>query len=271
MGGYYSKSPGVTKYYGFQEHAYRLLFAYEDHFPDKEPDLITILPTAVVETTKRLTSEKERGLIAYTFNQQIDKKLLEGKVVETKEESVWKGKKHTETPFIKDVKVGTKHTLIQTWPTKINEKFKKEFTMTETNPDPMKFNAAAVVDYKQTIDALFGEGATKKVPIKFCCKTTNNDFPCYLGVTEDLLKYFQENTEAMTGVGIKSMTETGFVATGEDGKGNKVEKSFTMDPKTKYVIYKKVGWETMGCCKTKAQFDKECEFLGKGENVMPSA
>ena len=75
----------------------------------------------------------------------------------------------------------------------------------------------------------------------------------------------------MTGVGIKSMTETGFVATGEDGKGNKVEKSFTMDPKTKYVIYKKVGWETMGCCKTKAQFDKECEFLGKGENVMPSA
>jgi len=244
---------------------------YEDHFPDKEPDLITILPTAVVETTKRLTPEKERGLIAYTFNQQIDKKLLEGQVVETTEESVWKGKKHTETPFIKDIKVGTKHTLIQTWPTKVNEKFKNDFKITETNPDTKKFQSSAVTDYKETIEALFGKEATKKVPIQYCHKKTDNKFPCYVGLTEDLLKCFQENKEAMTGVGIKSMTEKGFVATGEDGKGNKIEKSFTMDPKTKYVIYKKLGWETMGCCKTKSQFQKECDFVGKGEIVMPSA
>jgi len=30
---------------------------------------------------------------------------------------------------------------------------------------------------------------------------------------------------------------------------------------------KKVGWETMGCCKTKEQFDKEAEFFATGERV----
>jgi len=265
-----SKGRAVTKYKeGFKEHAYRLLFPYEDHFQDKEPDLITILPSAVVETTKKLTPEKERGLIAYTFGQQIDEKLLEGKVVETEQESVWKGKKHTETPFIKDVKVGTKYTLIQTWPTKINEKFKKDFVMTDTNPDTKKFESSAVADYKATVDALFGKDASKKVPIKYCHKTTENNFPCYLGMTEELLSYLNDNHEAMTAIGIKNMTTNGFLATGEDGKGNKIEKTFTMDPKTQYVIYKKVGWETMGCCKTKAQFDKECEFIGKGKFMMP--
>ena len=80
-------------------------------------------------------------------------------------------------------------------------------------------------------------------------------------MTEELLQYMKEDAEAMSNVGIKNMTEKGFVATGEDGKGNHIEKEFSMDPKTRYVIYKKVGWETMGCCKTKEQFDKECEFL----------
>jgi len=267
MGACFSKGRGVTQYTeGFKEHAYRLLFPYEDNFPDKEPHLLTILPTGVIETTKTLTSEKERGLIAYTFGQQIEKKLLEGKVVEA-EASDWKGKKHADTPFIKDI-LGPKYTLIQTWPTKINEKFKQDFKMTDFNPDPKKFEAGAVTDWKATIQALSGEDATDKVKIQYCHKTTNNDFSCYLGVTEDLLLYFKENNEAMIAVGIKEMTRTGFVATGEDGKGTKIEKTFTMDPKTQYVVYKKVGWETMGCCKTKEQFDKECEFRGKGEWKM---
>jgi len=34
-----------------------------------------------------------------------------------------------------------------------------------------------------------------------------------------------------------------------------------MEKNTQYVIYKKAGWETMGCCKPLEQFEKECEFL----------
>jgi len=266
MGACVSKGPGVTVYKGgYKEHACRLLFAYEDHFGDKEPDLVTILPSGVIETTKKLTPEKERGLIAYAFNQQIDEKVLEGKVID-KEESSWNGKKYTETPFVKDVKVGSKYTLIQTWPTRINEKFKDAFEMSDVNPNTKKFEAAAVNDYKAAIQALFGEDATTRVPFKYCYKVTENDkHPCYAGVTEHLLMYFQENEEAMKDVSIKEITKNGFVATGEDLKGNKVEKTFEMHPKTEYVIYKKVGWETMGCCKIKEQFDKECDFLGDGE------
>jgi len=256
--------PGVTQYTGFKEHAYRLLFPYENHFPDKEPALLTILPSGVIETTKNLTSETERALISYTFGQLIDKSVMDGKTVESPE-STWVGKPYTETPFVKDIRVGDKHALVQTWPTKINDKFKKEFTMTETNPDLKKFETAALNDFKACIEELFGQDATKKVKINYCHKVTNNNFSCYLGMTEELLSYLKDNKESMIGVGIRNMTENGFVACGEDGKGNKVEKSFTMDPKTKYVIYKKVGWETMGCCKTYEQFVKECEFVGKGE------
>jgi len=254
---------GVTKYKGFKEHAYRLVFPYEDNFPDIEPHLLTILPSGVIETTKTLTADKERGLIAYSFAQKIEK-VLADKVVET-DDSVWKGKPYVETPFIKKQQVGSQCTLIQTWPTRVNDKFKGDFEITSDNPDTKKFESGAVADWKQCIEDLFGKDATKKVPIQYCHKVTDNQSPCYLGMTEELLSYFQENNEAMCSVGIKNMTSNGFVATGEDGKGTKVAKEFLMEPKTTYVIYKKVGWETMGCCKTKEQFDKECEFLGSGE------
>jgi len=267
MGKLFSKSPGVIKYGGFKEHAYRLLFPYEDKFPNASPYLLTILPNLVIENTKCLIPEQERGLIAYTFGQQIDenKYKLKGKVVESDQDSPWKGKEYTQTPFIK--KVGNQYSLVQTWPTTINEKFKQEFAMTETNPDPKKFESSAVADYKECMQALFGPDATKKVPIQYCHKTTNNTNPCYCGMTEDLLLYLKNNKEAMSNLGIKEMTKNGFLATGQDGKGNKVEKPFDLNPNTEYVIYKKIGWETMGCCKTKEQFDKECEFLGKGKHL----
>jgi len=137
--------------------------------------------------------------------------------------------------------------------------------MFDANPDTAKFSGSAVADWKQCMNDLFGSGATEKVPVKYCKKTTQNQHPCYLGMTEELLAYLKDNTEAMNAVGIKEMTSNGFLATGEDGKGNKIEKPFTMDPKTKYVIYKKVGWESMGCCKIYSQFIKECKFNGEGE------
>jgi len=199
------------------------------------------------------------------FLSRLKKSIIDGKRVD-KEDSNWNGKLYTETPFIKEIP-GPKHSLIQTWPTKINDKFKKDFEMFDENPDTTKFEASAVTDWKQCMDNLFGEGATTKVPIQYCKKKTENQHSCYLVMTEELLAYLKKDKEAMNAVGIKEMTETGFLATGEDGKGNKIEKPFTMEPNQKYVVYKKQGWETMGCCKLHEQFVKECEFVGKGEKM----
>jgi len=255
----------VRKYNGFKEYANRLLFPYGDNFQTKAPSLLTILPSGVIENDKKLSAEKERGLIAYTYAQCVDE-IVAGTVVD-KAESTWRGKPYCDTRFVK--KSGMKHTLVQTWPTKINDKFKKEFKITDTNPDIKQFESAAVNEFKACIDELFGKDAVKKVGIKYCYKVTENKFPCYLGKAEALIEYLQDTKAAMQEVGIKDLTSDGFgfVASGEDGKGNKIEKPFKMEATTKYVIYKKVGWETMGCCKTKEQFDKEAEFFAQGERV----
>jgi len=210
------------------------LFPYEDNFPeiDPAPFLLTILPSGVIENTKPLAAEKERALIAYVFSQAITKDVMAGKTVDSSE-SPWHGKAYTETPLVKShTMAGDKHTLVQTWPTKINEKFKKDFEISDSTRDTKKFEAAAVTDFKACIQEMFGKDACKKVSIKFCHKVTDNENACYLGTTEDLLSYFslEDNAAAMSAVGIKEMTPNGFVATGEDGKGNKVEKPFAMEP-----------------------------------------
>jgi len=265
MGCLCSKATKVTKYTGFKEHAYRLLFPYEDHFQTEAPHLLTILPSGVIENDKKLSAEKEKGLISYTYAQSVDKDVAQ-KVVETdKPDSAWKDKAYNNTPFVN--KSGDKYMLVQTWPTKINDKFKQEFKMTDHNPDPKNFEKAAVNEFKACIETMFGKDATQKVGVKYCHKVTENNFPCYIGTTEALLEYFKDDTAAMKEVGIKELTSDGlgFVATGEDGKGKPVEKPFKMEAKTKYVIYKKFGWETMGCCKTKTQFDKEAELFAKAK------
>jgi len=249
----------VKKYKGFKEHAYRLLFPYEDQFPDLAPDLITVLPSGKVETVKKLNAEKPKGLIAYTYAQFVEAAVAQ-QVVDN-EASPWKGTKLSETPFV--TMSGGKYSLVQTWPTNFNDKFKQDFDCKETNSDQKHFEPAAVKAFKTCIEneKLFGAGATDKIKIQYCHKVTENTNPCYVGMTESLKEYLQENQAEMTAVGIKELTSDGFVSTGVDGKNNSLEKPFTMDKATKYVIYKKVGWETMGCCKTLEQFEKECEFL----------
>jgi hypothetical protein len=256
----------VNKYGSFEENAYRLVFPYEDQFPDKKPDLVTILPNGTVENSKKLEPEKERGLIAYTYGQKIEAKDVEGKNVQDPD-SQWNGKPCTDTPFVKAFPGAKQYGLVQTWPTKFNEKFKQDFKLSDTNPDSKAFEASAVNDYKACMEALFGPDCCKKVPIQYATKTTVIDNPIYHGMTEDLRKLFLGSPAAMAECSIKEMTPTGFMSQGEDGKGTKLEKPFTMEANTEYVVYKKKGWESMGCCKTKVQFDKECKFLGQGELI----
>jgi hypothetical protein len=264
MGCLSSKAPAtklVKKYsQGFNEHAYRLVFPYEDHFPGQEPDLVTILPNGVVENTKKLIPEKERGLIAYTYSQKIEATDMENKKI-SDSQSQYNDKTYPETPFVKTLP-GNKYALVQTWPTKFNDKFKQDFELSDTNPNPKNFEGSAVNDFKACMQELFGKDFEKKVPIKYAHRTQKNESPIYLGMTEDLQTFFKANPDEMKSLSIKEMTPDGFMSSGEDGKGTKVEKPFTMLPKTEYVVYKKQGWETMGCCKPKDQFEKECDFIG---------
>jgi len=249
-------SPKVKKYAGFKEHAYRLLFPFEDKFPGMTPDLLTILPSGVIENSKTLEAEKERGLIAYTHAQFVEPSVAQ-KIVDNPESS-WNTKAYSETPF-----VTTSGGLVQTWPTRFNAKFKEEFERTEATTDTTHFEPGAVQAFKTCMETLFGAGATNKTPIQYCHKVTTNNFPCYVGLTENLKDHLQKNPAEMAEVGIKELTADGFISTGRDGKNNLVEKPFKMEKNTQYVIYKKNGWTIMGCCKTLQQFNKECEFLGE--------
>merc|ERR1719410_1081314 len=158
-------------------------------------------------------------MLSYTFPQKIDSdnQLLEGALEDTG--STWDGKPLVDTPFVKQCLL-RHHSLVQVWPTKFNDKFKQDFTCSELNPDIRKFEAAAISDFKSCIEEMFGEDATKKVRIQYCQKKTQNRFPCYLGKTEQLLKYFKDNERDMEEVQIRKLLPDGFVAGGENESGS---------------------------------------------------
>jgi len=52
----------------------------------------------------------------------------------------------------------------------------------------------------------------------------------------------------------------GFMADGTDGNGQKFEKNFRLTPGEQCVVYRKTGWESMGCIKPLHQFLADAEF-----------
>jgi len=65
----------VRVYQGFTEHTYRLVFPFEDKFGPDTPQLLTIVPSGVVENSKVLEPQKEKGLIAFAYTQSISDEL----------------------------------------------------------------------------------------------------------------------------------------------------------------------------------------------------
>lgn len=252
---------GVSAYEAFTEHTYRLVFPHEDHFAAKtpEPPLLTILESGVIESVKILRCEKGKGLIAYSFRQSLDDKTAHTKV---EADSPLKGAEYCETPFVSKREDGT-FCLVQTWPTSYNEKFKADFKIFSSNPDPKKFDPQAVTEFKECMERLFGEDASS-LPVLFCHKSLVNVGPIFLGKAENLIELLERYPEKMQELAIKEVSSKSlsFVSDGIDGKGKRFEKTFTMAPLDDYVMYKKVGWETMGCVKPKEQFLRESEFTG---------
>lgn len=251
--------PDVQTYAGFTEHAYRFAFNFEDKFAPETPALLTILPTGVIENSKVLKPEREKGLIAYAFPQTMNERealrlvAIPGFPLD--------GVKYSETPFVFKRESGS-YALVQTWPTAFNAKFKSDFTIVEgVNPDTSAFNAEAEDNFRECMKKLFG-GAASQQPIQFCHKQTEYHFPVFVGVSEALIKFFKNNPAKMREVAIARIDADGlgFVADGTTGKGEKFEKSFKLSPGQKCVIYKKEGWETMGCVKPYDQFLQEAEL-----------
>jgi len=263
-----STSKEVCIYKGFTEHAWRLVFPYEDHFAPNAPRVLTVMPSGVIETNEVLKPQKEDALIAFVYPQSISDELADSpvsiKTDEGKDDGLpAKGSPCVlrETAFVWRRDDGT-NALVQTWPTELNEKFRKTFEISQgVNPDSEKFQPQAVAEFQESMVRLFGPTA-KERPIWYCHKVTVNASPAVTGITENVLAHIKEHSELMHELAILSVDSDGlgFVADGTSGDGSKFEQHFTLTAGEHCVVYKKVGWDTMGCTKPLHQFLRDADL-----------
>lgn len=256
----------MKEFPGFTEHAFRIVFFFGQKYNGTKNSsagpwqLKTILPDGTIENEKEVTPKDEGGLICYTYPQNLKDDVA------TAEELL-------KTPFVWKRADGST-ALVQTWPTKFNDKFKSDFKTFEKNPNPKDFNPKAVEEFQTAIKAMFGESFDDEEGIfKFCHKQTKNDNPVYVGKAEDIMKKLvgEGNEELRKKFEIDSTgldpdadksDPLGFTATYTDGKGNTGVKCLSMAPDTMYTLYIKKGWETMAMVKTLEQFQQDCVLDG---------
>eukprot|EP00929_Paragymnodinium_shiwhaense_P082635 TRINITY_DN43651_c0_g3_i1.p1 TRINITY_DN43651_c0_g3~~TRINITY_DN43651_c0_g3_i1.p1 ORF type:complete len:325 (-),score=72.96 TRINITY_DN43651_c0_g3_i1:353-1327(-) len=252
-----AKMSGVRRYNGFMEYARRMLFAYEDHFPDAQPHLLTVLPTGAIENDKILEPKPEKGLITFTYPQTMKDEDVKSTLLDT--------------PFVWERDDGS-YAVVQTWSTNCNAEFKKSFEMTTSLPKD--FSQQAAEEFRRCVTQLFGAGSRTQ-PIMFCKKTTQNQFPAYVGMPESLMELLHRDANVREELRILKVGEDekgrnpfAFVTTVVDGKGEESYKSFEMEPRLEYVMYVKQGWQTMGCVKPLEQFLAEADFHGVPREIV---
>jgi len=250
----------VKKFSGFTENAYRYIFAYEDKFPEIEPELKTVLPSGKRENDKKLKPEPERGLIAYTYSQKmVDKKIAQ----------IYRAQG---CPFVFE-KNGEPY-VMQTWPTRFNEKFKKEYTLHKypNNPDPEHFKVEALEDFKSVMLTLFPRSGDKDLPLWLGVRQSENKLPMYEGTGSQLMAFLRLRHDVREDLRITKILEPdGFLSkftAGNDENKTEGEKPFHMDLALPYCLYTKQGWETMACVKPLDQFDWEATRYS-GQEIPP--
>jgi hypothetical protein len=160
--------------------------------------------------------------------------------------------------------------LSQIWPMKVNAQFRTAFSVSTSNPEPKIFHPQAVAEFKRSIRKLFGADATDRVPIYYARNSKRNPHPIYRGTAEQLELYLRTNPAAVESLKIAKLYPGGFVAIvsvgGNPSKGEPPKKDgfkhFDLTKGEVYVLYTKLGYETMACVKSAEQFEKEC-VLGK--------
>eukprot|EP00929_Paragymnodinium_shiwhaense_P014578 TRINITY_DN12249_c0_g1_i1.p1 TRINITY_DN12249_c0_g1~~TRINITY_DN12249_c0_g1_i1.p1 ORF type:complete len:2149 (+),score=272.56 TRINITY_DN12249_c0_g1_i1:123-6569(+) len=247
-------SSNVTVYKGFTEHAYRLLFPYEDRF-DSSPQLKVVLPNGKLENDKKLRPEREKGILCYTYAQNMD----------TEE----KAKPYIDSPFVWQRDDET-WACVQCWPASFNAQFKESFTISPGQPPPDggdNFQVQAAQEFEQVVKSLFGADALGKVPVLYCHRKTENMNLTYAGTSEALTELLRSTPNLQEVMRVRSVglpdNPLGFLSVIETPKDKtgKNTKPFAMQPHEQYVLYMKQGWESMACVKPLHQFLRECTFL----------
>merc|ERR1712146_686220 len=139
----------------------------------------------------------EGGLICYTYPQSLaDPDKFEAL---------------SKTPFVWKREDGST-ALVQTWPTKFNDEFKKGFSVTEKNPDPSTFDPQAEAEFRTAMKNMFSEADVNEEGIfKFCHKKTKNDQTVYVGKSEDIMQKLKDDESILEQFKIDSI--------GKDGEG----------------------------------------------------
>lgn len=236
---------------GFKATERRLVFAHGNQM-STSPTLFTVLPSGQMEGSlegKPLKPTREKGLITYPYVQQhIDNPDKAKELFDTN--CVWEDGKG-------------KFPVVQLWTVNINKYFRDAFEITEENPDTKHFHLEAIDNLMKTLEALFGEEATKE-KVKYCTKTTLNIDRTFLGTPAQFGTFF----------GIEGVKEALNIISGDqntievetlDKSGNKGQQMFRFDngDDTLHVLYKRKGFTSFWCLKSKEQFEHDCEFQGK--------
>jgi len=197
---------------------------------------------------------KLRGVVTYPFAQSIaDESEARKIIVDDKGQHVFARPNGT-------------HGVSQMWPMKINDSFFKGYKVTTnySEVDPTVFQPQAVAEFERTLKCLFGEEATKRSPIMYAKNSKVNKFVVFKGQAEAIEMFLRQNPEACDLLKIAKLYLGGFVAIvskgGSPEKAKHSYKQFDFTPGEEYVLYTKVGYESMACIKPYEQFVRECKL-----------
>eukprot|EP00929_Paragymnodinium_shiwhaense_P106956 TRINITY_DN7287_c0_g1_i1.p1 TRINITY_DN7287_c0_g1~~TRINITY_DN7287_c0_g1_i1.p1 ORF type:complete len:2305 (-),score=471.63 TRINITY_DN7287_c0_g1_i1:133-7047(-) len=269
----------LMMYKGFTEFSYRLVFNYEDNFPDQSPQLHCIVPKGSVENSTLLEPKAEKGFQTYAYPQFIAPEQIAECTLPQKEQAAFIFKRDADDQGA-EIPVEAK-ALVQSWAVKYDDSFKANFQIWDDNPDPSFFNEMAVKHFKYSVEKLFGEDATEKVKIKFAKGFKKNTRPVYIGSSEAIMHFLTTNPKVVDELNIQKLFHDGtalaplaFVSgilkldwkTKIQSDGG--SKGFTMDPGAMYALYTKLGGDELACVKPIRQFNNECEVEGEGQGAL---
>ena len=197
---------------------------------------------------KNLEKLRTRGLVSYPFAQSMSETAARQIIEDSRD-----------TSYVYERPDGS-FGVSQIWPIKVNAEFSKNFTVATTNPDPKTFQPQAVVEFRRTIERLFGKGATSRSPIIFAQSKKFNTLPIYKGTAEALQAFLRANPSVCDELKIAKLFPGGFISTIDIGGKKNGFKHFELTAGVEYLLYSKQGYESMACIKSRAQFVGECQL-----------
>jgi len=243
--------PILRVYEGVTEHEYRLLFDYADKY-SAHPEVRTVLPSGAVVGMGRLTPLAEEGLLAFAHPQDI---------------SASAAVPHLGSAFVWPRGDST-HAVMQIWPVKCDSSFRESYELATANPDVTRWVPQAAAEFKKVMIELFGDDAVLH-PVLYAHRATTCNRCAYVGTAEQLQALLRANSDLVKDFNISELTPNGFVAKWQGLDGREGEMEFVFSPGETYVLYTKVGSETLTCIKAKWQFDAECCVLHEEVRSSP--